>query len=86
MTHIIEDTLSSDEGPELEIEKKFSIPDAEAAKKMEKRLASLGFEVTRREDFVDWYFDLPAPHWHFSLMDCWFRYREKKVKVVNNWI
>lgn len=84
-THSIEDTLSSSEGPELEIEKKFSIPDAEAAKKMEKRLASLGFEVTRREDFVDWYFDLPAPHWHFSLMDCWFRYREKKVKVMNNW-
>ena len=79
------DESSSDEGPELEIEKKFSIPDAEAANKMEQRLASLGFEVTHKEHFVDWYFDLPAPHWHFSLMDCWFRYREKKVKVLKNW-
>lgn len=67
---------------ELEIEKKFAITDA---KKLEATLSSLGFEVTRREEFADWYFDLPAPHWHFSLNDCWFRYREKKIKIVNNY-
>mmetsp|Transcript_8323 Transcript_8323/g.17981 ORF Transcript_8323/g.17981 Transcript_8323/m.17981 type:complete len:341 (-) Transcript_8323:2-1024(-) len=70
---------------ELEIEKKFEIPDGDAARKTEEALASLGFRISRREVFVDWYFDLPAPEWHFTLMDCWFRYREKKVSVGNNW-
>ncbi|KAL9190950.1 hypothetical protein ACHAXT_000656 [Thalassiosira profunda] len=70
---------------ELEIEKKFPIPDAAAAARIEERLSALGFRASRREEFADWYFDLPAPGWHFSLNDCWFRYREKKVKVLNNW-
>ena len=69
---------------ELEIEKKFAIPDAQTAKNIEETLiTSLGFQMTRKEDFVDWYFDLPAPGWHFTLQDCWFRYREKKVKIGN---
>jgi len=72
---------STSASSELEIEKKFSIKDA---KQVEQRLSSLGFEITHKENFVDWYFDLPAPYWHFSLQDCWFRYREKKVKVSMN--
>ena len=72
--------LESTSSSELEIEKKFSIKDA---KQVEQRLSSLGFEITHKENFVDWYFDLPAPY--FSLQDCWFRYREKKVKVMNNY-
>jgi hypothetical protein len=70
---------------ELEIEKKFCIPNEQAAKRLEQTLTSLGFTISHTEEFVDWYFDLPAPHWHFVLNDCWFRYREKKVKVLNNW-
>lgn len=70
---------------ELEIEQKFSIPDVQTAKKMEQTLTSCGFKVSRKEEFVDWYFDLAAPHWHFSLNDCWFRYREKKIKIMKNW-
>eukprot|EP00581_Thalassiosira_minuscula_P007944 CAMPEP_0183712252 /NCGR_PEP_ID=MMETSP0737-20130205/7422_1 /TAXON_ID=385413 /ORGANISM="Thalassiosira miniscula, Strain CCMP1093" /LENGTH=280 /DNA_ID=CAMNT_0025940831 /DNA_START=440 /DNA_END=1282 /DNA_ORIENTATION=- len=70
---------------ELEIEKKFAIPDARTAEKIEQTLASLDFQISRREEFVDWYFDLPAPRWHFSLQDCWLRYREKKIKIMNNW-
>ena len=70
---------------ELEIEKKFAIPDAETANKMKQTLTSLGFQISLKEEFVDWYFDLPAPRWHFSLQDCWFRYRERKVKIMNNW-
>ena len=73
----LESTTSA--SSELEIEKKFSIRDA---KQVEQRLSSLGFEITHKENFVDWYFDLPAPY--FSLQDCWFRYREKKVKVSMN--
>ena len=73
-------------GPaELEIEKKFAIRDEQSAKEMEQKLASLGFIISRREEFVDYYFDLPAPRWHFSLQDCWFRYREKKIKIMNDW-
>ncbi|KAL7540319.1 hypothetical protein ACHAXR_010706 [Thalassiosira sp. AJA248-18] len=71
--------------PELEIEKKFQIPNAEAAKEMEETLTSLGFKISRKEEFADWYFDLPSPHWQFSLQDCWFRYREKRIKIMNNW-
>ncbi|KAL7538164.1 hypothetical protein ACHAWF_006009 [Thalassiosira exigua] len=70
---------------ELEVEQKFAIADAVAAKRVERKLASLGFEVSRREEFADWYFDLPAPRWHFSLRDCWFRYREKRVKMGSGW-
>ena len=73
-------SLKSTSSSELEIEKKFSIRDV---KQVEQRLSSLGFDITHRENFVDWYFDLPAPY--FSLQDCWFRYREKKVKVMNNY-
>ena len=72
---------STSASSELEIEKKFSINDV---KQVEQRLSSLGFDITHKENFVDWYFDLPAPYWHFSLQDCWFRYREKKVKVSMN--
>mmetsp|Transcript_25286 Transcript_25286/g.54431 ORF Transcript_25286/g.54431 Transcript_25286/m.54431 type:complete len:345 (+) Transcript_25286:75-1109(+) len=79
------DTTARPPSSELEIEKKFPIPDAQTAKKMEQTLASIGFEVSQKEEFVDWYFDLPAPQWHFSLNDCWFRYREKKIKVMKNW-
>mmetsp|Transcript_24631 Transcript_24631/g.59399 ORF Transcript_24631/g.59399 Transcript_24631/m.59399 type:complete len:181 (-) Transcript_24631:2-544(-) len=70
---------------ELEIEQKFSIPDVQTARKMKQTLTSFGFKISRNEEFVDWYFDLAAPHWHFSLNDCWFRYREKKIKITNNW-
>lgn len=69
---------------ELEIEKKFCIPNEQAAMRLEQTLSSLGFTICHKEEFVDWYFDLPAPNWYFSLNDCWIRYREKKVKVVNN--
>ena len=72
-------------GPELEIEKKFCISNESDAKKMAQTLDSLGFRIIHREDFIDWYFDLTAPNWHFSLQDCWFRYREKKVKIMNNY-
>lgn len=70
---------------ELEIEKKFCIPNEQSASRLEQTLTSLGFTISHTEEFVDWYFDLPAPNWHFVLNDCWFRYREKKVKVLNNW-
>jgi hypothetical protein len=65
---------------ELEIEKKFAVGDQTTT-----ILKSYGFDIVQKEEFVDWYFDLPAPHWRFCLDDCWFRYREKKVKVMNNW-
>ena len=77
-----ETNIAAASSSELEIEKKFSISDA---KRLEETLTSLGFKITRREEFADWYFDLPPPHWHFSLNDCWFRYREKKIKIMNNW-
>ena len=68
------------------MEKKFRIPDEGSAARVERTLASLGFErVGRGEEFVDWYFDLPAPHWHFSPRDVWIRYREKKISVANGW-
>ncbi len=70
---------------EIEIEKKFCIPNEQSAIRLEQTLTSLGFTISHTEEFVDWYFDLPAPNWHFALNDCWFRYREKKVKVLNNW-
>ena len=50
---------STSASSELEIEKKFSIKDA---KLVEQRLSSLGFEITHKENFVDWYFDLPDPY------------------------
>ena len=65
---------------EIEIEKKFSVNDQTSA-----ILKSYGFDVVAQREFVDWYFDLPAPQWKFCLDDCWFRYRELKVKVLNNW-
>lgn len=65
---------------EIEIEKKFAVNDQTSA-----ILESYGFGVVQKEEFVDWYFDLPAPRWKFCLDDCWFRYREKKVQVMNNW-
>lgn len=78
---IITRSMSSAESDvEIEIEKKFAVSDQTSA-----ILKSYGFEVVQREEFVDWYFDLPAPQWKFCLDDCWFRYREKKVKIMNNW-
>jgi hypothetical protein len=70
---------------ELEIEKKFCIPNEQAAMRLEQTLTSLGFTISHKEEFVDWYFDLPDTNWYFALKDCWLRYREKKVKVLNNW-
>ncbi len=70
---------------ELEIEKKFPIPDAATAAKIEETLKSLGFHQVRNEEFVDWYFDLAAPNWCFSMKDCWIRYREKKINMGGNW-
>lgn len=70
---------------ELEIEKKFPIPNAAAAAKIEQTLTTLGFQPLHTEEFVDWYFDLAAPNWYFSMKDCWIRYREKKIKMGGNW-
>mmetsp|Transcript_5684 Transcript_5684/g.11356 ORF Transcript_5684/g.11356 Transcript_5684/m.11356 type:complete len:364 (-) Transcript_5684:113-1204(-) len=70
---------------ELEIEKKFPIPNAAAAAKIEESLKTLGFHPVHNEEFVDWYFDLAAPNWYFSMKDCWIRYREKKIKMGGNW-
>ena len=81
-----EDNLCSQlNSSELEIEKKFCIPNEESAMRVEKTLTSLGFTMSHKEEFVDWYFDLPAPNWHFSLQDYWIRYREKKIQIANNW-
>jgi len=66
---------------ETEVEKKFPIPPAG----VKSQLSSFGFEESKRVEFVDYYFDLPAPHWHFSLIDCWIRYREQKVMIGNNY-
>jgi hypothetical protein len=77
---------SSSSSSELEVEKKFRIADELSATRVEGTLASLGFDrVGREEEFVDWYFDLPAPHWHFSLRDVWIRYREKKIDIAGGW-
>ena len=65
---------------EIEIEKKFAVNDQTSA-----ILKSYGFDVVKKEEFVDWYFDLPAPQWKFCLDGNWFRYRELKVKILNNW-
>jgi adenylate cyclase class IV len=71
-------STSSEAEHEIEIEKKFAVNDKTAAV-----LKSYGFDVVQNEEFVDWYFDLAEPK--FCLEDCWFRYREKKVKMMNNW-
>mmetsp|Transcript_1284 Transcript_1284/g.1877 ORF Transcript_1284/g.1877 Transcript_1284/m.1877 type:complete len:312 (+) Transcript_1284:17-952(+) len=73
-------SASAESDVEIEIEKKFAVNDQTSA-----ILKSYGFDVVQKEEFVDWYFDLPAPRWKFCLDDCWFRYREKKVKIMNNW-
>ena len=68
------------------MEKKFRIADELHATRVEVTLASLGFErVGSEEEFVDWYFDLPGPHWHFSLRDVWIRYRERKIGIDGGW-
>ncbi|KAL3771884.1 hypothetical protein ACHAWO_008670 [Cyclotella atomus] len=78
--------LSSPQQSELEVEKKFPVPeDPTAFTNLKQTLTSLGFQITHEEEFVDWYFDLPAPNWHFSLNDIWIRYREKKWKMNNNY-
>jgi len=44
---------------ELDTEKKIAIPNAQTAKNIEETLTtSLGFQITCKKDFVDWYFDL----------------------------
>ncbi|KAL3778880.1 hypothetical protein ACHAW5_007371 [Stephanodiscus triporus] len=74
---------SSSSSSELEVEKKFRIPDELSAARATRTLESLGFKrVGHGEEFVDWYFDMPAPHWHFSPRDVWIRYREKKIRVA----
>ncbi len=78
-------TSSSSSSSEIEVEKKFRIADELSATRVEATLASLGFDALREEEFVDWYFDLPAPHWHFSLRDVWVRYREKKIRIAGGW-
>ena len=65
---------------EVEVEKKFPIPPG-----VKSQLSSLGFEESKRVEFVDYYFDLPVPQWHFSLIDCWIRYREQKVTIGKNY-
>ena len=70
---------------ELEVEKKFPLSnDPDASSNLKQTLSSLDFEMTHQEEFVDWYFDLPAPNWYFSLNDIWIRYREKKWKLDRN--
>ena len=76
---------SSGQQSELEVEKKFPLlNDPNASTNLKQALSSLGFEMTHQEEFVDWYFDLPAPNWRFSLNDIWIRYREKKWKLDKN--
>ncbi|KAL3780042.1 hypothetical protein HJC23_012054 [Cyclotella cryptica] len=72
---------------ELEVEKKFRVPDNPVEfNNLKETLSSVGFQVTHEEEFVDWYFDLPGPNWHFTLNNIWIRYREKKWKIdKNNW-
>lgn len=82
-TSVLQRTImsaSAESDVEIEIEKKFAVNDQTSA-----ILKSYGFDVVKKEEFVDWYFDLPAPQWKFCLDDCWFRYRELKVKIMNNW-
>lgn len=67
---------------ELEVEKKFPVSEnPDEFNNLKQTLTSLGFQMTHQEEFVDWYFDLPAPNWYFSLNDIWIRYREKKWKM-----
>ena len=73
-------SASTESDVEIEIEKKFAVNDQTST-----ILKSYGFDVVKKEEFVDWYFDLPAPQRKFCLDDCWFRYRELKVKIMNNW-
>ena len=75
-------SLSEKQQAELEVEKKFPISeDPIAFDNLKETLTSLGFQITHEEEFVDWYFDLPGPNWHFSLRDIWIRYREKKTNM-----
>ena len=68
---------------ELEIEKKFPVSDDPIAfDNLQRTLSRLGFEMTHQEEFIDWYFDLPA--WHLTLNDIWVRYREKKREIDTN--
>ena len=70
---------------EYEIEKKFPISKSSASS-IEQTLTKLGFQQTHKEEFTDWYFDLPSPHWYFStLNDTWIQYRETKVKLGSSW-
>lgn len=70
---------------EMEVEKKFPVPENTAEfSNLKETLSSIGFQVTHEEEFVDWYFDLPDPNWHFTLNDIWIRYREKKWKMDKN--
>eukprot|EP00550_Attheya_septentrionalis_P009308 CAMPEP_0198296956 /NCGR_PEP_ID=MMETSP1449-20131203/34694_1 /TAXON_ID=420275 /ORGANISM="Attheya septentrionalis, Strain CCMP2084" /LENGTH=284 /DNA_ID=CAMNT_0043997721 /DNA_START=155 /DNA_END=1005 /DNA_ORIENTATION=+ len=44
---------------------------------IETRLTSLGFEKSGPpKTMIDWYYDLPAPHWTLTIQDQWLRYRQ----------
>ena len=58
----------TDEGPtEIEIEQKFVWKGEGSSDPLAltKKLVSLGFQKTQdtHGNFIDWYFDTPAPHW-----------------------
>mmetsp|Transcript_36975 Transcript_36975/g.54098 ORF Transcript_36975/g.54098 Transcript_36975/m.54098 type:complete len:350 (+) Transcript_36975:61-1110(+) len=83
---ILKNQGSSTNEMELEVEQKFALPNTSSVNDIERKLASLGFElVGQKAEFTDWYFDLPPPHWSLTLRDCWFRYREVKIGNVSNW-
>lgn len=73
----------------LEVEQKFLLvgyhpegnnADDKGAKNdnaIETRLTSLGFEKSGPpKTMIDWYYDLPTPHWTLTLQDQWLRYRQ----------
>jgi thiamine-triphosphatase len=57
----------------LEVEQKFALDNGT---NVEARLMELGFSKKGEIDMVDWYFDLPAPHWVLTPKDNWLRCRE----------
>eukprot|EP00978_Attheya_sp_CCMP212_P013283 scaffold33389_cov54-Attheya_sp.AAC.6 len=51
---------------------------------IETRLTSLGFEKSGPpKTMIDWYYDLPAPHWILTLQDQWLRYRQVEFVMSN---
>ena len=66
-------TTTSTSPSVLEVEKKFAVLDGDA---IVKQLLNLGMIQVNDQTMVDWYFDLPSPHWVLTLQDCWLRFRE----------